>query len=77
MNNMVLDAATLLILFMVFALLVFMVLAAAAAQGEKTRSEGFAFILVGPLPILLRGKPWIALVAAAAILVFLLLVMLR
>lgn len=77
MSDMVLDAVTLLILFMVFVLAAFMLLAAAAAQSEKTRGEGFAFILIGPLPIILRGRPWIALAVGAALIALLLMVMLR
>lgn len=67
----------LLLLGLVFLMVLAMALLVAAAGRGTAKSEGFAFFLIGPLPVFLRGKPWVALIAAAAFIVFLLLVMLR
>ncbi|MEM2237818.1 MAG: hypothetical protein QXR26_07140 [Candidatus Caldarchaeum sp.] len=42
---------------------------------REGRAEGFAFILLGPLPLVVKGRAAVILLAAAVVLVFLLLVM--
>lgn len=61
--------------FMLVLLVMLLLMAAASSSRENVKSEGFVFFLLGPLPVVLRGKPWVALIAAAAIVILFLLVM--
>ncbi|MEM1952915.1 MAG: hypothetical protein QXG52_07275 [Candidatus Caldarchaeum sp.] len=63
-------------ILMIVVLMVFAVTLLAAATTRGTgRADGFAFFLIGPFPVILRGKPWVALLAAAVLVILLLLVM--
>ncbi|MDW8063633.1 MAG: hypothetical protein RMI43_05645 [Candidatus Caldarchaeum sp.] len=59
----------------VLVLTVLLMLAAASLAQRNGKSEGFVFFLLGPVPVFLRGRPWIALAAAAAVFLMFLLVL--
>ncbi|MEM4302978.1 MAG: hypothetical protein QW470_06815 [Candidatus Caldarchaeum sp.] len=65
---------TLVLLLAALFLAAYVLLALLSSRGVG-RSEGFAFILLGPLPLVVKGRATVILLAAAVVLVFLLLVM--
>ncbi len=74
------NLGTVLFLSVVFFILaVFLILAAASLlfKGREYReSKGFGLILLGPVPIILRGNIALVIIAAVAAMLLLLLVML-
>ncbi|MEM2095848.1 MAG: hypothetical protein QXR20_04450 [Candidatus Caldarchaeum sp.] len=61
------------LMLLAFILITFLMLGLTARQRRGVRSEGFAFLLVGPVPLFVRGGLAAVLLASFLVLVLLLL----